>query len=317
MANILDRQQVLLAAANAEGSWIRSQFTRPPLDQWDLLDAETLERVRFLLQHNACDALLVDESLQGHQTGGGLAWLVKACKGPVVYLSGDQPEGAAVALAQGVQQWMPRDLALSYPALLDALLRRAIQSAALVTRAQQSAAELRECRRQANRLVSLLWETSTGEVRTRWFSQRQMMERFQEEVARTERHGNPLTLVLGELRTSPAARLPPDAGNLLETWAAEQITRTKRRADVAGQYGPNGFMLLLVHTSEHGANAFCQRLQCLLEQSPGTSSGPPVPSRAYFGVAGYSSTAFTPKILLSRAEEVLDQMKNAESAAVN
>jgi diguanylate cyclase (GGDEF)-like protein len=206
-------------------------------------------------------------------------------------------------------------LALAQPTLLDALLRRAIQSAALVTRARQAVDELRECRKQTNRLVSLLWETSTGEVRTRWFSQRQMMERFQEEVARTERHGTPLTLVLGEMQAGSAA--PSDAGSLLETWAAEQIIRAKRRPDVAGQYGPNGFMLLLVHTSEPGANAFCQRLQCLLEQSPGTTSGPPVSSRAHFGVAGYGSSAFTPKSLLSRAEEALEQVKNMETSAAN
>jgi hypothetical protein len=315
MPNILDRQQVMLAAANGEGTRLRLQFSRPPLDHWDLLEADTLERVRFLLQHNACDAVLVDESLQGYEEADGLAWLVKSSKAPVVYLSGGRPELAATALAQGVTQWMPRELALAQPTLLDALLRRAIQSAALVTRAHLAADELRECRRQANRLVSLLWETSTGEVRTRWFSQRQMMERFQEEVARTERHGTPLTLVLGEMHAEGAA--PPDAGSLLESWAADQIIRAKRRADVAGQYGPNGFMLLLIHTSEPGANAFCQRLQCLLEQSPGTHSGPPVSSRVHFGLAGYGSTSFTPKMLLSRAEEVLDQGKNLETSAAN
>jgi diguanylate cyclase (GGDEF)-like protein len=315
MPNILDRQQVMVAAANAEATCLRLHFSRPPLDQWDLLEADTLERVRFLLQHNACDAMLVDESLQAHQAAEGLAWLVKSSKAPVVYLSGSHPEVAAAALSQGVTQWMPRELALAHPKLLDALMQRAIQSSSLIDRAHQAADELRECRRQTNRLVSLLWETSTGEVRTRWFTQRQMMERFQEEVARTERHGSPLTLVLGEMQ--PANAPSSNAGNLLESWAADQIIRAKRRADVAGQYGPNGFMLLLVHTSEPGAKAFCQRLQCLLEQSPGTQSGPPISSRAHFGVAGYGSTAFTPKLLLSRAEEALDLAKNLELSAAH
>jgi diguanylate cyclase (GGDEF)-like protein len=314
MGAFLERQQVILAAANWERNWLRSQFNRPPLDHWEVLEADSLERARFLSQHNACDALLVDESLQAHQAAEGLAWLVKISKAPVVYLSGGQPELAAAAFAEGVTQWMPRELALAHPGVLDALIRRAILGAGLVTRARQAADELRECRRQANRLVSLLWETSTGEVRTRWFSQRQMMERFHEEVARSERHGSALTLVLGELHAGDAGA---DAGSLLETWSAEQITRTKRRADVAGQYGPNGFMLLLVHTAEPGANAFCQRLQCLLEQTAGTASGPPVSSRAHFGMAGYGSTAYTPKIMLSRAEETLEQVKNRATTAMN
>jgi hypothetical protein len=125
----------------------------------------------------------------------------------------------------------------------------------------------------------------------------------------SERHGIALSLALGELRASDAVPSPSDASDLLETWAADQIIRSKRRADVAGQYGPKGFVLLLVHAPEQGAPAFCQRLQCLLEQSPGTASGPPIAGRVPFGVAGYCSMAFTPKMLLRRAEEQLDHMK--------
>jgi GGDEF domain-containing protein len=306
----------MLAATDVERVFLRQPFSRPPLDQWDLIEADSLERVRFLLQHKTCDALLVDESLYPRLERDGLSWLVKFSKAPVIYLSHEQPQLAASALAQGVEQWLPRELALAHPVLLDAVLRRANQSAQALDHARKVAHELRECRRQTNRLVSLLWETSTGEAHIRWHSQRQMMERLQEEVARTERHGSPLTLVLGELRTRDSAPAPADTSNLMESWAADQITHAKRRADVAGQYGPNGFMLLLVHTTEQGATAFCRRLQALLEQTPGTSSGPPLPSRAYFGAAGYNSDAFTPKMLLSQAEEMLDRTKCLETSRV-
>jgi GGDEF domain-containing protein len=306
----------MLAASDIERVFLRQPFARPPLDQCDLLEADSLERVRFLLQHNACDALLVDESLYPRLERDGLTWLVKFSKAPVVYLSHEQPQLAAAALAQGVEQWLPRDLALAHPVLLNSVLRRANQSAQALDHLRKMAHELRECRRQTNRLVSLLWETSTGDAHIRWHSQRQMMERLQEEVARTERHGSPLTLVLGELRTSGSNAAPVEATNLMESWTADQITHVKRRADVAGQYGPNGFMLLLVHTTEQGATAFCRRLQAMLEQTPGTSVGPPLPSRAYFGAAGYCSDAFTPKMLLTRAEEMLDRTKSMEPAPV-
>jgi GGDEF domain-containing protein len=315
VATLLNRQQVLLAATDVERILLRQTFARPPLDQWDLLEADSLERVRFLLQHNTCDALLVDETLYPRLERDGLTWLVKFSKAPLVYMSHEQPQLAAVALSQGVEQWMPRELALANPALLDCILRRAHQSALNIDHTRNMTHELRECRRQANRLVSLLWETTTGDAHIRWHSQRQMIERLQEEVARTERHGSPLTLVLGELRTSGSAPVPSEAANLMESWTADQITHAKRRADVAGQYGPGGFMLLLVHTNEQGATSFCRRLQALLEQAPGTSSGPPMSSQVIFGTAGYSSDAFTPKMLLSRAEEVLDQARNVEAGA--
>jgi diguanylate cyclase (GGDEF)-like protein len=211
-------------------------------------------------------------------------------------------------------QWLPRDLALAHPSFLDTAMRRAIQTNGLVERARQAADELADCRRQADRLVSLLWETSTGEAHNRWHSQRQMMERFYEEVARSERHGIPLTLVLGELHTVGSAEASAEAANRMESWTADQILRAKRRADVAGQYGPSGFMLLLVHTAREEAAAFCQRLQSLLEQSPGTSSGPPLPGRVVFGVAGLGSNAFTPKMLLSQAEDALEQARTIENS---
>jgi diguanylate cyclase (GGDEF)-like protein len=303
----------MLAASDVERVFLRQPFARPPLDQWDLVEADSLERVRFLLQHKTCDALIIDESLYPRLERDGLTWLVKFSNAPIIYLSQEHPQLAAAALAQGVEQWLPRDLALSYPVLLDAVLRRANQSALALDHARKVSHELHECRRQTNRLVSLLWETTTGDAHIRWHTQRQMMERLQEEVARTERHGSPLTLILGELRTSGPSASAAGAASQLETWAAEQITHAKRRADVAGQYGPNGFMLLLVHTTEQGATAFCRRLQSLLEQTAGTSTGPPLPQRVHFGSAGYSSEAFTPKMLLSRAEELLDRANAVET----
>src|SRR5437899_27432 len=95
---ILGQPHALLAATDVERALLRLPFTQTPLDQWDLLEADSFERVRFLLQHNACDALLVDESLQPQIATEGLAWLVKLSKAPLVYVSGNQPELAAPAL---------------------------------------------------------------------------------------------------------------------------------------------------------------------------------------------------------------------------
>jgi PleD family two-component response regulator len=44
----------------------------------------------------------------------------------------------------------------------------------------------------------MLWQASPTAGRTRWFSQRHMMERLEEEVARADRHGTPLSVILGE-----------------------------------------------------------------------------------------------------------------------
>src|SRR5208282_4680730 len=52
-------------------------------------------------------------------------------------------------------------------------------------------------------------------------------------------------IALGELRDG----LHEDSSLPLPRWAAEQIGKVKRQSDVAGHYGPHGFMLLLAQTT--------------------------------------------------------------------
>jgi diguanylate cyclase (GGDEF)-like protein len=139
-----------------------------------------------------------------------------------------------------------------------------------------------------------------------------MMERLDEEVARCDRHGTPLAVVLGEVEAE-SANEQAQAAQTLATWTAERICRAKRRHDVAGQYGPHGFMLLLGHTSEAGAVTCCRRLQSVLQQAPVPENRSRGPIRTHFGVAGYSELTNTGQALLSRAEERLEQarMENA------
>jgi diguanylate cyclase (GGDEF)-like protein len=161
--------------------------------------------------------------------------------------------------------------------------------------------------------VNRLWETVPKEMGANWFTQRHMLERLQEEVTRVKRHGGPLTVILGELL--PKAREDADSAYDLATWAAEQVGRRKRRSDVAGQYGPHGFMMVLPRTSEPGAVVFCERLRSLLEQDASPLRGP---LRAYFGVAAVDTEAGTTITkLLRQAEERLEEAKSGEQEVRN
>jgi diguanylate cyclase (GGDEF)-like protein len=140
-----------------------------------------------------------------------------------------------------------------------------------------------------------------------------MLERLQEEIARSARHGTHFSVVLGEFHTTEARALPVPEEAVLAAWTAEQIRRSKRRCDVVGQYGPHGFMLLLANTSETGAVTLCRRLQASLHQSP--ASGGPAPL-ASFGVATCADPAATLQGLLSRAEERLERAKANQGSVV-
>jgi GGDEF domain-containing protein len=296
----LERRRVLLAASAAARDTLQVPFSHEALRGWDAFTADSCERARFLVQHDLCDVLLLDESLCEDEARAGLAWLAGQHDAPVLLLSRPDPGLITAALQHGVAQWLPRELVLGHPPLLAAALRQALCCSERQRRARLAGESLQDSRRQVSRLVELLWESVPVEPRTRWFTQRYMMERLHEEVARTERHGVPFSVVLGEVLPRPSATTPLGDADLV-AWTSDCVTRSKRRCDVAGQYGPHGFMLLLTNTSHRGATTFCRRLQGTLTEG--------APLVAHFGVALCSGAAATPKSLLSQAEEQLERAR--------
>ena len=173
------------------------------------------------------------------------------------------------------------------------------------------AAALQESRQQVERLAGLLWQTLPSERPTSWLTQRQLMDRLQEEVSRAERYGTPLTVVLGQLAGPVGAGPEP-----VSPWVAERIGRAKRRCDVAGPYGPHGFLLLLVHTAESGAVACCRRLRDVLSRPSGPGEDLRGPVRPYFGIAGYSKAVSSANRLLRLAEQHLEAAKTERGGLV-
>jgi GGDEF domain-containing protein len=308
MALDLERRRVLVAAAGAERVALVDLFARGLVEGWEASEAESFEQARFLLQHDPCEVLLVDQSLYRPEDADAFNWLAGQQQAAVVFLAGDDPALLTEALQRGAGHWLPRTLALGHPALLAAVLSLAAARSDLRRNHRLLGEALQECRRQVRRLVALLWGMAPIETHPRWFTQRHMMDRLQEEIARTERHGTPLAVVLGEVRAGPEPDLPADAPQLT-AWTAERITRSKRRTDVAGQYGPSGFILLLAHTPEAGAAVCCRRLQAALETTAGQAAAPPGPLQAYFGISSYSAARATAQSLLGHAEECLERAK--------
>ena len=296
----LERRRVLIVAAS-ESLQPYLQLRGPaPFRTWDILEAESLERAHFVLQMDHCNAILLDGSLY-QPNDEGLPWLLEQHPLPTLLVA--DVAAALPALQQGASYWLPRDTALGAPALLSEMLHQVVQAGEWQRRARVAGESLQDVRRQVSRLVSLLWEVTPTTSGTRWFTQRHMMERLHQEVSRCARHDSPLSVVLGEMRNLAQSRLTPEESHDLASWTAERISTAKRRCDVAGQYGPHGFMLLLPGSRDLGAVTCCKRLLALLEAADG-----PFPHlQVFFGIASYSPTTSTVKALLSRAEERLEQ----------
>jgi GGDEF domain-containing protein len=284
MSEPLQRRRVLLAAGDRPRAELRELFRSEPLRHWDVVEADGAERAHFVLHLDPCDVVLLD--------GGDWSWLAGQRRAPVLFLTDGEPEASG---QQGTYR-LPREVAVRHPRVLAVLLDQAADFGELLRHGREAGEALRDARRQVGRLVNLLWEAAPAPGRVRWLTQRLMLERLEEEVLRARRYGGPLAVVLAEVNGPP----PPEA-----TWDVEQISRAKRRCDVAGQYGLNGFMLILPQTDAAGAAGCCGRLRKLIEHPAGPSGAP----RVSFGTACCAEGALSVKGLLSRAEERLEYAK--------
>ncbi len=310
MPSLLQCRRVLLAGLGHERTALRKQFDSGLFPGWEAVEADGLERARFILQMEPCDVAVLDADLYRQGGDDALAWLCGPDRTPVLFLADATPGLIAEALSQGADHWLPRDLALSCPALLAATLQTSAHLADLRRRAKRAGETLADCRGQVSRLVNLLWEVTPAEGRHGWFNQRHMLERLDEEVSRGRRHGGDFTVVLGEVRGGRRERISATETQQLATRAAARVARAKRRCDVAGQYGPHGFMLLLPGATPVGAVGCCRRLQTVLEEPPALEETPLPPVQACFGAATFSPSSATVKALLRQAEERLDAAKS-------
>ena len=302
----LSGYRVVVAATVAVKSGLHEVFQHEALAKWEVLDANSFEQAFFVLQHDLCNVLLIDQSLCDQEGWQSLAWVDTQPTVPVLLLADAAPEQVAEALEDGVNQWLPRQLAFANPELLAAALGKEAYRHGLRRHQQSTGESLRDCRRQVSRLLHLLWEVSPTDPQTHWFTQRHMFERLQEEIARAKRYGVPLSIVLGEIE-GPVDVDPELAGPRIDPHVAERMLQAKRRSDVVGHYGPNAFLLLLAHTTEQGAKTYCNRLHEILHL-PEKTAGPHRPN-SFFGIASFSETVATPQGLLSKAEQSLEHAK--------
>lgn len=304
------RRRALVAAANADRPPLCQLFTAPCLANWDLVEADCSERARLLHELGPCDVIVADGGLSSDLAD--LTWLQGPRPAPVLYLADARPEVVREALRHGADSWLPRSVVLDHPDLFAACLERLADNGEVRRRSMAATRALSESRRQVDRLANLLWEAVPGEGPSRWLSQRHVLERCAEEVARSQRHGSPLTIVLGEIGPTGPAQQTTQEADRVAAWAASRLGQAKRRCDVAGRYGLSGFLLVLPHTGADGALRCCQRLRDVLLYSPG-EAGPSAPLSAWFGVAAYSPETASVKALLRRAEEHLGQARAEDS----
>jgi diguanylate cyclase (GGDEF)-like protein len=312
---VAERRRVLVAADDDARPPYLALRTPAAGRIWEVLEADCFDRARFVLQMDHCDALLLDASLF-RPDDDAWPWLLSQHPLPTLLVSDLHTNVILTALRQGVNHWLPRDAAIREPAVLSETLYQVALLGEAHRRARVAGDALQEARRQVSRLVSLLWEATPNVGGQRWFTQRHMMERLHQEVSRCERHGGPLSVVLGEVYSPARPRLTPEESHELASWIAERMSLSQRRCDIVGRYGPHGFMMLLPGSTSVGAIACCKRIRDLLLGADAPTPPPVSQLHVYFGVAAYAATSATVKALLSRAEERLEEARTGNGEPV-
>ncbi|MFO0929008.1 MAG: diguanylate cyclase [Gemmataceae bacterium] len=308
MPAVPSRSRVLLTAADSARPTLAALV---PTDDWETAEAATIEEARFRLEAQAQDVVVVDGGLAGTTWADAVRWLAGLTAAPLVVVS-PPAEGVVLPALRVGALWLPTDLARRQPALFAGVLHQAAWVGRERLQAGLTDERLTECRRHVDRLLDLLWEAAPGITPSHWYSQRHMLERLEEEVERSKRNGSPLSLVLGKVQPATPAATNAERTSRVAAWTVTQLTRHKRRADVVGRYGLDGFLLLLPQAEAAQAVGAARRLRRVLSDPP--HDLPAV--HACFGLASVPVDAASVPGLLRRAEDRLEQAADTADGVV-
>jgi GGDEF domain-containing protein len=278
---------------------------------WDGLGADSFARARFHLDNSACDVIAIHDSLAELDWNEELTWLAARVSAPLVLVASFTEDVVLTALRHGVL-WLSPEVVGRCPPLLGAILDQADVLGRQRQESAQTHAALAESEAHVARLLGMLWETAPIVGPNRWFTQRHVLERLEEEVERSRRSGAPLSIVLGELAPAPGLVLPRERSHQLGGWLTDRIGQGKRRCDVAGHYGSHGFLMVLPQTTARQAVGACHRLRGMVAHPPHELAA----VHACFGLASVPEDQPSVPGLLRRAEERLDRARASAHGGV-
>jgi diguanylate cyclase (GGDEF)-like protein/putative nucleotidyltransferase with HDIG domain len=164
-------------------------------------------------------------------------------------------------------------------------------------------------RNRIDRLVHTLTDAARTDPLTGLLNRRGFEETFELELERARRSDGALTVLAGDLDGFKAVNdhLGHQAGDEALQALARDLSKWKRRIDVAARMGGEEFALLLPDTDERGAFLVAERLRRAVQR---TFSEHPLPLTISFGVASWPDHGAETELLLRAADEALYAAKD-------
>jgi two-component system cell cycle response regulator len=163
-------------------------------------------------------------------------------------------------------------------------------------------------RERIQRLVTRLVGGSRTDVLTGLPNRRAFEELFEAELARTLRHGRPLSVVVGDLDDFRGVNelLGEKTCDALLVNLAKEVRKWKRRSDLAARTGGEEFALLLPETDERGAFLVAERLRRAVHR---VMAEHPCSLTMSLGVATHPEHGDEAELLLRAAHQALAAAK--------
>lgn len=158
----------------------------------------------------------------------------------------------------------------------------------------------------ANRKLQAL---ATTDGLTGIANHRAFQEQLAEEWQRTNRYGNPFSVILldvDKFKQYNDSFGHPEGDRVLKI-VAQILTETARETDFVARYGGEEFVILLSETGEQGALEAAERFRLAIEQQEWTLR----PVTASFGVATLTVNTTSAQELIDSADKALYQSKQA------
>ena len=164
--------------------------------------------------------------------------------------------------------------------------------------------------REKNQLLEMI---SVTDPLTGLFNRRHLMSRLEEELARTVRYENPLSVVMIDIDHFKQVndQFGHAMGDEVLRTVGRMLKETVRATDVAARLGGEELMLMLVHTDLNGAKQVAENVRTRLEATEHRLDGAMVKRTASFGVASLEGRdkKASVELLLRRADEALYRAK--------
>lgn len=163
-------------------------------------------------------------------------------------------------------------------------------------------------RTRVDTLVTRLAGVARTDPLTGLYNRRAYEEILDQEIARADRTGSTLALVVGDLDHFKLIndRFGHPTGDVVLRRVAVELDASERRVDVAVRLGGEEFALLLPNTDSHGAYLVAERTRLALRRA---FSRDPMPVTMSFGIACYPDDAMGAPGLFQAADSALMEAK--------